>query len=140
MSEIMNKGILIVEDESTIRSYTRRLLEESGYTNVYEADSLSESLSILSEKGENIYVVLLDLRLSDGNGLTLMEHLTNSFNFIIGVIVITGYASLDSATLAINQGVYSYLCKPLQITEFFIQVEKAIASRLFHLRSAPITA
>jgi diguanylate cyclase (GGDEF)-like protein len=64
----------------------------------------------------------------------VLEHAKRKDEFT-EVIVITGYASLDSATLAINQGVYSYLLKPLQIAEFIIQVEKAIASRLFHLRS-----
>jgi diguanylate cyclase (GGDEF)-like protein len=68
------------------------------------------------------------------SGLQVLEYAKSKDEFT-EVIVITGFGTLDSATLAINQGVYSYLLKPLQIAEFLIQVEKAIATRLFHLRS-----
>jgi diguanylate cyclase (GGDEF)-like protein len=51
------------------------------------------------------------------------------------VILVTGYASLESATNAIDLGAMSYIEKPLNVQDFLIQVEKAIASRLFHLKS-----
>ncbi len=92
----------------------------------------SEALELIDNN--DFDVVVTDLKIPDVSGLEVLEHAKRKDEFT-EVIVITGYASLDSATLAINQGVYSYLLKPLQITEFFIQVEKAVAARLFHLRS-----
>jgi diguanylate cyclase (GGDEF)-like protein len=70
----------------------------------------------------------------DVSGMDILEYAKRKDEYT-EVIMMTGYASLDSVTLAVNQGVNSYLVKPLQISEFTIQVEKAVASRLFHLRS-----
>ena len=79
-------------------------------------------------------VVVTDLKLPDCTGIDLLSYSKQKDEYT-EVIVITGFASLDSATLALNLGVYSYLVKPLSIPEFLIQIEKAIALRLFHLKS-----
>lgn len=79
-------------------------------------------------------IVVTDLKLPDCTGIDVLSYSKGKDEYT-EVIVITGYASLDSATLALNLGVYSYLVKPLSIPEFLIQIEKAIALRLFHLKS-----
>ena len=79
-------------------------------------------------------LVITDLKLPDISGIEVLSYAKGKDEYT-EVIVITGYASLDSATLAINLGVNSYLIKPLAITDLLIQVEKAVASRLFHLKS-----
>lgn len=122
--------ILIVDDEEIICEMLRDALEP-----VYKVKTCTlgaRALELIDEF--DFDVVITDLKIPDVSGLEVLEHAKRKDEFT-EVIVITGYASLDSATLAINQGVYSYLLKPLQLAEFFIQVEKAIASRLFHLRS-----
>jgi diguanylate cyclase (GGDEF)-like protein len=123
-------SILIVDDEELICEMLRDALEP-----VYKVKTCTLGTEALQLIDENDFdVVVTDLKIPDVSGLEVLEHAKRKDEFT-EVIVITGYASLDSATLAINQGVYSYLLKPLQIAEFYIQVEKAIASRLFHLRS-----
>ncbi|MBN1759613.1 MAG: diguanylate cyclase [Chitinispirillaceae bacterium] len=122
--------ILIVDDEEIICEMLSDALEP-----VYKVKKCSlgsRALQLIDEY--DFDVVITDLKIPDVSGLEVLEYAKRKDEFT-EVIVITGYASLDSATLAINQGVYSYLLKPLQITEFMIQVEKAVASRLFHLRS-----
>jgi diguanylate cyclase (GGDEF)-like protein len=79
-------------------------------------------------------IVVTDLKLPDCTGIDVLSYSKGKDEYT-EVIVITGFASLDSATLALNLGVYSYLVKPLSIPEFLIQIEKAIALRLFHLKS-----
>jgi len=50
-------------------------------------------------------------------------------------MIITGYASLETAARAITLGVSAYLSKPLALADLLVQVEKAVATRLFHLKS-----
>jgi len=79
-------------------------------------------------------VVVTDLKLPDASGLDVLEFAKRKDEYT-EVLMITGYASIDTATSAINMGVSSYLPKPLSIIDFQLQVEKAVASRLFHLKS-----
>ena len=79
-------------------------------------------------------VIVTDLKLPDLSGLDILSYAKAKDEYT-EIIVITGYASLDSATIAINMGVFSYLVKPLSITDFLIQIERALASRIFHLKS-----
>ncbi|MBN1307683.1 MAG: diguanylate cyclase [Chitinispirillaceae bacterium] len=123
--------ILIVDDEEIIVEMLRDALEPAAYR-VFSCTQGAKALEYIDTY--DFDVVVTDLKLPDVSGLHVLEYAKRKDEFT-EVIVITGYATLDSATLAINQGVSSYLLKPLQIAEFFIQVEKAIASRLFHLRS-----
>ena len=123
--------ILIVDDEEIICEMLRDALEPASYRVI----TCTQGTAALKHIDEHDFdVVITDLKIPDISGLEVLEYAKSKDEFT-EVIVITGFATLDSATLAINQGVYSYLLKPLQITEFLIQVEKAIASRLFHLRS-----
>ncbi len=124
-------SILIVDDDELICEMVRDALEPASYR-VITCSSGSEAIKHIDEN--DFDVIITDLKMPDMSGLQVLEYAKRKDEFT-EVIVITGFASLDSATLAINQGVYSYLLKPLQINEFLIQVEKAIASRLFHLRS-----
>lgn len=123
-------SILIVDDEKMICEMLRRSLEPR-YKKIITCTLGAEALTCIDE--QDFDVVVTDLKIPDISGLEVLEYAKSKDEFT-EVIVITGYATLDSATLAINQGVYSYLLKPLEITDFVIQVEKAVASRLFHLR------
>ncbi|MBN1578733.1 MAG: diguanylate cyclase [Chitinispirillaceae bacterium] len=123
--------ILIVDDEEIIGEMLRDALEPAAYR-VITCTQGAKALEYIDKYDFDI--VITDLKIPDVSGLQVLEYAKSKDEFT-EVIVITGYATLDSVTLAINQGVYSYLLKPLQIAEFLIQVEKAIASRLFHLRS-----
>ncbi len=97
MTDLMDKGILIVDDDSSTREVLSMLLSQKGYSRLYEAENIAQCLSILSEHGEQIYVVLLDLMLPDGMGLSVMEHLINSHSYIVGIFVITGFGSAEHA-------------------------------------------
>ena len=80
-------------------------------------------------------VVISDLKLPGVSGLEVLKFAKEKDDFT-EIMIITGYASLESATSAINLGVSAYLTKPLAIADFLMQVEKAVATRLFHLKSA----
>lgn len=122
--------ILIVDDEELTCNMLRDSLETA--YKVWTCDTGKKAFELMDEVDFDLIVT--DLKLPDISGLEVLSYAKGKDEFT-EVIVVTGYASVDSATLAINLGVYSYLEKPLSITDFLIQVQKAIASRLFHLKS-----
>lgn len=122
--------ILIVDDDEVICDMLGRILKPT-----YQVTTCTTgTLALVCIDEQDFDVVITDLKMPDISGLQVLEYAKRKDEYT-EVILMTGYATLDSATLAINQGVNSYLLKPLQMSEFTIQVEKAVASRLFHLRS-----
>jgi diguanylate cyclase (GGDEF)-like protein len=125
--------ILIVDDEKITCEMLREALEPQ--YKVWTCNSGSEAFALID--GYDFDLIVTDLKLPDVSGIDVLGYAKGKDEYT-EVIVITGFASVDTATLAINLGVYSYLVKPLSITDFLIQVQKAIASRLFHLKSIHI--
>lgn len=122
--------ILVVDDEEAICGF---LAEALGTT--YRVDTVLTAGDALSLIEENDYdVVITDLRLPDASGMDIVRAAKDR-DELTEVIIITGYASLESAAEAINRGVASYLMKPLQLDSLLAQVERAVSARLFHLRS-----
>jgi diguanylate cyclase (GGDEF)-like protein len=123
-------NILVVDDEEIICDVLEEALEP--FYKVTTCTSGREALTLIEQN--EFDVVVTDLKLPDISGIDILNFIKGKDEYA-EVIIITGYASLDSATVAINQGVNSYMIKPLDITDFLIKVEKAVASRLFHLKS-----
>ncbi|MBN2037809.1 MAG: diguanylate cyclase [Chitinispirillaceae bacterium] len=122
--------ILIVDDEITVGELLKRAIENR--YQVHTCLTGSEACSLLEQT--DFDVVVSDLRLPDISGIDVLNF-AKSKDPYTEVLLITGYASLESAAVAINLGAISYIEKPLSIADFQVQVEKAIASRLFHLKS-----
>jgi CheY-like chemotaxis protein len=95
--DLLTKGILIVEDNPVMRDTLVAVLDSGGFKRVYQASNVSQCLSVLTQSSGEILVVLLDLTLPDGTGLQIMEHLVNSHEHVVGVIVITEHTELGFA-------------------------------------------
>ncbi len=115
-------NILIVEDNAGMVETLRDILLEEGYT-IGSAPTIALARERLKEKFFNL--VLLDLKLSDGSGLELLKEIKKT-NRESMVIILTGYASLESSITALNEGAFTYLQKPLNMDEVKILVEKAL--------------
>ncbi|WP_242391968.1 hybrid sensor histidine kinase/response regulator [Anaeromyxobacter oryzisoli] len=102
--------ILIVDDEPVILDVFRRFLEGDGRT-LLLAGSAREALALAAEAGE-IDVALVDKNLGDGSGLEVARRL-KAAKPDVEVILVTGYASLDSAIQAVQIGAYDYVTKPV---------------------------
>jgi DNA-binding NtrC family response regulator len=113
--------ILIVEDETLIRSNLRRLLERHGYT-VSEAGSVSDATTRYTL--EEFDLVISDVRLPGEAGTSLIELAKPT-----PVLIMTSFASLKSAVEAMKQGAVDYVSKPFDHDEMVLSVERILRER-----------
>jgi two-component system phosphate regulon sensor histidine kinase PhoR len=105
----MSKGrVLVVDDEYGIRSGVDQILELEGYE-VEEAETGEEALRAL--EGPPFDIVLIDYRLPDTDGLTLL-HTIRKQKLDIMTCMITAYANIETAIAATRQGIDFFLPKP----------------------------
>jgi len=117
-------SLLIVDDERG-PAESLRMVFKADYE-VFTAPSGSEALQILHAKP--IDVVTLDLRMPGMPGVEVMEHIKR-FDPDIEIIVVTGYASLDSAVRGLRNRVFDYVTKPFDVPQISDLVRRAVARR-----------
>jgi DNA-binding NtrC family response regulator len=121
--------VLVVEDEPLMRSIIVQLARSEGY-DVLEAAAAETAFGIF--ENEKIDVAILDLNLtSGGNGLELLGRLREREPELMGIIV-TAYASVESAVEALHKGAYDYITKPFANEHLKTVVRNALKEkRLF---------
>ena len=123
--------ILIIDDEESIRDSVSQVLEKEGY-GVRSVVSGQEGLSLFGK--EAFQVVYLDLKLPGINGLDVLSRL-KKISLETPVIIITGYASIESAVEAMKRGAFDYLTKPFTPEEVRVTTRKALESRRLFLEN-----
>ncbi|MCK4963967.1 MAG: PAS domain S-box protein, partial [Dehalococcoidia bacterium] len=111
--------ILIVDDDKSVSRSLSLILEKKGYCTQW-AQTGKEALTKAKESAFN--VALIDLRLPDTSGVELVEPL-KKLNPNTALLIVTGYASLDTSVQAMDKGVSAYLIKPLSMDEVLQRVE-----------------
>jgi PAS domain S-box-containing protein len=114
--------ILIVEDDSGMTSYLKRLLRPKTLK-LTTADSGRQAIQYLSRN--TVDLVLLDIGLPDIDGYQVMDHICNKLPQTL-VIVMTGDVTVESAVKALRKGAYDYLRKPFESTELLNTIENAL--------------
>lgn len=122
--------ILVVDDELAVRFFLAEELAQEGYK-VLTAASGEEALARLQE--EAVDLVLLDLKMEGMDGLQVMEEIQKQPLPPI-IIMLTAYATLDSAIAAMRRGGYDYLLKPCSTEELLASVAKGLSRRQEELR------
>jgi len=107
---------LIVDDEQNIRKVLNVLLKENGLE-VYEASSVIDANSLIKENYFDIAII--DLRLSDGSGIDILRTIKEQ-NPETVVLIITAFASTETAIAAMKLGAYDYVTKPFNLDEIRI--------------------
>lgn len=120
-----NLNILIIDDDQTIRDSCRQVLSRSGY-NAEVASDGDEALDLMKRKIFDI--VILDLRLPSIDGMDLLKMMQADSPDTI-VIVITGYATVESAVQAMKLGAYDFVPKPFTPDELRVVVRRAAEKR-----------
>jgi two-component system response regulator RegA len=112
------KSLLIVDDDNPFRERLSRAMEKKGFI-VSQAESVKNAINAVRVKKPAFVVV--DLRLSDGNGLEIVKEI-NNLELKSRVVMLTGYGNIPTAVAAIKQGAIDYLAKPADADD----VEKAL--------------
>jgi PAS domain S-box-containing protein len=115
-------NILIVDDEARMRTSLTRLLRAAGYA-PDQAGNGREACSLIADKHYDL--LLLDLMMPDMGGLEVMEYVQAQSPTTL-VIILTGFASADSAVDCLKKGAYDYLKKPYEVEELTRRVEHAL--------------
>ena len=113
--------ILVIDDEPSLRDVLKLGLSRAGFE-VATASSQAEGLALLNERFD---LVLTDLQLPDGDGLSILKR-AKEVSPETAVVVLTAHGSADTAVAAMKLGAHDYLTKPFDLDELRIRVRQAI--------------
>lgn len=120
-----------MDDEKPVRYTLRRLLEGAGHR-VLEAGSSEQALSVVTDEVSDL--VITDLKMPGADGLELARTLLEQ-DPARPVMLMTGYADVDSARRALQMGVYEYFTKPVDTDEVVTRVARALERRTLVLQN-----
>ncbi|MCX5829241.1 MAG: sigma-54 dependent transcriptional regulator [Deltaproteobacteria bacterium] len=119
------RTILVVDDDRAHRTMLRTLLSGWGYL-IHEADDGETAIAAVRDKPFDL--ILMDIRMLKVSGLEALVEI-KAFNPAIPVMIMTAYASLETAVEAVKKGAYDYLPKPLDFDELRLKMERAMEHR-----------
>ena len=117
-----NSTILVVDDDRSALESLSEVLQKEGFS-VLQAAGGAEALDYLSD--EDLDLVLTDLRMRDIDGMKILEAV-QATRKDTPVIVMTGFASMETAIDAIRNGAYDYLSKPFKLDQVRLVVRRAM--------------
>jgi DNA-binding NtrC family response regulator len=127
----MNRKILIVDDEESIRFGLTRLLTQAGYE-CFSAGTAAEGFHLFSF--QNPAIILLDLKLPDMEGLEFLRKLKETDNYV-SIIIMTAYGTIETAVSALKSGAENFLTKPIDPDGLLIQLKKTLELQEIQRRS-----
>lgn len=120
-----NPRILVVDDDETIRTTMKAILQDEGYL-VDLAANGKEAIQKTQEKPYNI--ALLDIRLPDMEGVELLKLLKDGIPRTRKIMV-TGYPSMQNAISALNKNADAYLLKPVDVEKLLATVKEQLQAQ-----------
>lgn len=114
--------ILVVDDEKRMCESLQTLLSKAGYE-VTTVEKGEEALQRITK--DSFDLVITDIKMPRVDGLDILKAARNKDEDAC-VILMTGYASLESAVSAINQGAYDYLMKPIEFSDLKLTIQRAL--------------
>jgi len=119
--------LLVIDDDESVRSLLMDLLEESGYE-VKSASCGEEALRMI--RVDTYDIIVTDLRLTGMHGLEVIKEV-KAIDSGIDVVVMTGYASVNSAVESMKAGAVDYITKPFNSDQIKMVVKKNLERREF---------
>ncbi len=118
-------GILIVDDEFSVRDSLYNWFKIEGY----RVDTAADATEALKKLQENPWdIVLLDIKMPGMDGIELHKHIKR-IDPTIAVIIITAYATVDTAVEAMKDGAFDYISKPVDPDKLSVLIRNAINQR-----------
>ena len=121
----MNEQILIVDDEDVVRANIAEFLESRGYVVGQAADGRAALEQLLAE---DYALVVTDIRMPEMDGIELLKRIVNE-RPETSVLIMTAYASVDTAVESLRLGAYDYLLKPLVFEDLLQRVQNLFSYR-----------
>lgn len=121
----MVERILIVDDEQSMREWLTIALSQDGFE-VESAASGEEGLKVLDRTPVDL--ALVDLRMPGMDGLQTLSRIRQA-NEAVSVVIMTAYATAETAVQALKEGAYDYIIKPFKVDELRHLVQKALEER-----------
>ncbi len=115
-------AILVVDDEFSIREILNDVLSNEGFT-IYTAENGIEALKIIKESSPDL--VITDMKMPKMGGMELLYQINSMRNKVI-TIMMTGFATVETAVEAIKKGAYDYIMKPFQFSDLLRVIEHAL--------------
>ena len=106
--DIVDKSLLIVDDDNPLRDRLARAMEKKGFT-VQQAESVKKGID--SARNTPPAFAVIDLRLGDGNGLEVVKEI-RKIKKDSRIIMLTGYGNIPTAVAAVKAGAIDYIPKP----------------------------
>ncbi len=136
MSELKRSNILVVDDDSGMREFLNFVLTPEGYTVISAAngeEALDHARKHVQEEGKKasigVDLVIMDIKMPPPGGIEVLRQLREVDPDTV-VILITGYASLETAIQAVRYGAYDYLTKPLEdVSNLLAVVQRGLDRR-----------
>ncbi len=118
----MPAKILVIDDEDAMCHFMEIMLSKAGY-DVETANSGPNGIGLLKEKHYDL--VIADLNMPEMTGIEVLKEI-KSFKNDQDLIVVTAYASVDTAIEAMKEGAVDYITKPFKVDEIKLIIEKSI--------------
>jgi len=117
--------ILVVDDEQSLREVLSIMLKRAGYA----VTSVSDGEEAIEQLQKEIFdLVITDLRMPNVDGMEVLRAVKSASPETV-VLIITAFATADSAVEAMKQGAYDYLTKPFQVDEVQLIIRNALEKR-----------
>ncbi len=116
--------VLVADDEPEIRELLTEFFQHRGFAVASAADGRA-AIAEIERSPSRFGLILTDLNMPGADGLTVLVHARRA-NPSAAVVIITGYASLDSAIKAVRLGAYDYLTKPFALGQLEILLKRVI--------------
>ncbi len=120
---VLERKILIVEDESVLAKAVQKRLKRAGFVSEIAGDLQTAEVFFQSLSPE---LILLDMRLPDGSGLDFLGKIRNEEQSNVAVLVMSAYGEIEDAVLAMKLGASDYLKKPVDLDELMINIDKVL--------------
>ncbi len=126
--------ILVVDDDDVVRDSCFRILQQPGQV-IKTVDNGAKGLEILER--EHFDVVILDLKMPGMSGMEILTKLSEEHQDVV-VIIMTGYATVDSAVEAMKLGAFDFISKPFSPDCLRLAVKRAIERRQLKIENAAL--
>ncbi len=127
----MSARILVVDDEVSVREFFEILLAKEGYDVVGAKDG-HDALRLIRDQSFDL--IISDLQMKNGDGMDLLKE-SKKMQVDTPVIMVTAFATTDTAVEAMKAGAFDYLSKPFKIEEIKVIIKKALQNKAIQVEN-----